>query len=159
MSAVAFLPTLRITEYTPADATAFRTLNHEWITRYFTLEEIDNQILNNPEGYILAKGGYILMAFYQGEAVGTCALLKLDEGIFELGKMAVTSRLQGQKIGQALGRAALDKAREVGAHKLILLSHRSLVPALHVYRKLGFREVPCVPNGYQRADIQMELKL
>jgi GNAT superfamily N-acetyltransferase len=159
MSAVTSLPTLRITEYSPADAAAFRALNHEWITKYFTLEEIDNQILDNPEGYILAKGGYILMACYQGEPVATCALLKLEEGIFELGKMAVTSRLQGQKIGQTLGKAAIDKARELGAHKLILLSHRSLVPALHVYQKLGFREVPCAPNSYQRADIQMELEL
>ena len=73
--------------------------------------------------------------------------------------MAVTAKLQGQKIGQALGLAAIAKAREVGARKLILLSHRSLVSALHVYQKLGFREVPCAPNSYQRADIQMELNL
>ena len=150
---------LQIQAYTPADATAFRDLNHEWITKYFTLEAIDNQILNNPESYILARGGYILMARYQGQTVGTCALLKHQAAEFELGKMAVTPAMQGKKIGQQLVAAAIEKAKELGAKKLMLLSHRSLMPALHLYQKMGFRLVPCAPSEYQRADIQMELEL
>lgn len=159
MSTAFSLPLLTIVSYTPDDAAAFRALNHEWITKYFALEEIDNQLLNDPEGYILKKGGHILMAYYQGKAVGTCALLKLDNQVYELGKMAVTASMQGKKIGQQLVLAAIQVARARGATKVILLSHRSLVPALHVYHKLGFREVPCAPNGYKRADIQMELDL
>jgi len=150
---------LQIESYTPADADSFRALNHEWITKYFTLEDIDNQILDNPESYILAKGGAILMARYEGQTVGTCALLKMNDTEYELGKMAVTPAMQGKKIGQQLVGAAIDKARKMGAKKLILLSHRSLVPALHVYQKMGFREVPTTPSKYKRADIQMELSL
>ncbi|PSR54905.1 MarR family transcriptional regulator [Adhaeribacter arboris] len=150
---------LQIDSYTPTDRSSFRALNHEWITKYFTLEDIDNQILNNPESYILAKGGAILMARYEGQTVGTCALLKMNDTEYELGKMAVTPTMQGKKIGQQLVAAAIDKAREMGAKKLILLSHRSLVPALHVYQKMGFRQVPCTPSEYKRADIQMELDL
>ncbi len=44
------------------DATAFRTLNEEWITRYFTLEKMDRETLGDPEGKILKNGGHILMA-------------------------------------------------------------------------------------------------
>ncbi|QNF33549.1 GNAT family N-acetyltransferase [Adhaeribacter swui] len=150
---------LQIEAYTPADAEAFRTLNHEWITKYFELEEVDNQILDNPESYILAKGGAILMARYNGQTVGTCALLKINETEFELGKMAVTAAMQGLKIGQQLVTAAISKARELGAKKLVLLSHRSLEQALHVYQKMGFKQVPCAPNGYRRADIQMEMEM
>jgi len=39
------------------DATAFRALNEEWITRYFTLEAKDRETLNNPAHSILLKGG------------------------------------------------------------------------------------------------------
>ncbi|MDQ3290738.1 MAG: GNAT family N-acetyltransferase [Bacteroidota bacterium] len=150
---------LQIDSYTSADAGSFRSLNHEWITKYFTLEDIDNQILDNPESYILAKGGHILMARYEGQTVGTCALLKINETEYELGKMAVTATMQGKKIGQQLVTAAINKAREMGAKKLILLSHRSLIPALHVYQKMGFRLVPTTASEYKRADIQMELYL
>jgi N-acetylglutamate synthase-like GNAT family acetyltransferase len=150
---------LQIVAYTPADAAAFRALNHEWITQYFEIEEVDNQILDNPEDYILAKGGAILMAKYEGQTVGTCALIKINETKFELGKMAVTTPMQGKKIGQQLVAAALNKAKDLGAKKLVLLSHRSLQTALHVYQKMGFRQVPCAPNGYKRADIQMEMDL
>ena len=45
------------------DATAFRTLNEEWITRYFTLEKMDRETLGDPESKILKKGGYIFMAY------------------------------------------------------------------------------------------------
>ena len=145
--------------YDPAYKEAFRRLNHEWINKYFELEELDNQILDDPEGYIIAKGGNILFARYQGEMVGTCALLKINDTTYELGKMAVTEKVQGLKIGQYLCQAAITEAKALGATNLELYSHRSLQPALHVYRKLGFRDVPCPPSGYKRSDIKMELDL
>ena len=148
-----------ILAFLPIHKAAFRSLNHEWINKYFELEELDRQILEYPEKNILAKGGHILMAQYQGELVGTCALLKVSESRFELGKMAVTEKMQKLKIGQLLVRAAIEKARGAGAAHLVLYSHRKLEPALHVYRKFGFQEVPCPANGYKRADIKMELAL
>jgi hypothetical protein len=42
----------------------------------------------------------------------------------------------------------------------MLLSNTRLGPALTLYRKHGFRDVPLDPrNGYSRADIQLELPL
>jgi ribosomal protein S18 acetylase RimI-like enzyme len=152
-------PPPEIIPFTSAYRSDFRRLNHEWITRYFELEERDNQILDNPESYILAKGGQIFLARYQQEIVGTCALLKVTDTCYELGKMAVTETRQGLKIGQHLCRAALAAARLLGATKLELYSHHSLLPALHLYRKFNFREVPCLPGDYQRSDIKMELEL
>ena len=154
-AAAAALP--EILPYNPAYKDAFRGLNHEWINKYFELEDLDNQILDNPESFILSRGGQILFARYQNQIVGTCALLKITDTCYELGKMAVTARVQGLKIGQSLCKAAIAEAKARGAGKIELYSHRSLQPALHVYQKLGFREVPCPPHGYKRADIKMEL--
>ena len=148
-----------ILSYHPAYKEAFRRLNHEWINKYFKLEDLDNQILDNPESYIMARGGQVLFAQYQGEIVGTCALLKVTDTTYELGKMAVTEKVQGLKIGQYLCQAAIAEAKVKGAATLELYSHRSLQPALHIYRKLGFRDVPCPPSGYKRSDVKMELDL
>ena len=148
-------PDLTILDYEPAHQPAFRALNHEWIAHYFTIEPIDNEMLDNPEGYILAPGGHILMARYGGELVGTCALIKEHEGVYELAKMAVSPRAQGLGIGWALGQAMLGKARELGAHRVELLSNSRLGPALRLYEKLGFRHVPVTPTAYQRTDVKM----
>src|ERR1700737_171935 len=51
------------------DTTAFRTLNEEWITRFFTLEAKDRETLGDPERTILQKGGAIFLALVEGEAV------------------------------------------------------------------------------------------
>jgi len=150
---------VQIVAYTPAYAQAFYDLNHAWISRYFFMEEADKKSLGDPQGYILDKGGYILMALYQGQPVGTCALIKDGEGIFELAKMAVTPQAQGLKIGKQLGEAAIAQARQAGAHRLYLVSNRRLETALHLYRRLGFVEVPMPPSIYARADIMMELDL
>ncbi|MHC2990063.1 MarR family transcriptional regulator [Pontibacter sp. HJ8] len=150
---------VQILDFEPQHAAAFRALNEEWITRYFVMEEADYKSLSDPYGYILDKGGYILMASYQGEIVGTCALINDGEGVYELAKMAVTPKAQGLQLGKLLGKAAIEKARQAGAAKVYLVSNRQLETALNLYRRLGFVEVPMPPSIYERADIKMELAL
>jgi putative acetyltransferase len=152
-------PELIILDYKPEHHAAFRALNHEWISHYFTLEALDNQMLDDPQGYILDHGGHILMASYGGELVGTCSLIKEHEGVYELAKMAVSPTAQGLGIGWALGQATLAKARALGAHRVELLSNSRLTPALKLYEKLGFRHVPVPPTPYQRTDVKMVLEI
>jgi len=148
-----------IIDYTPAHATIFRALNQAWIERYFEMEELDFKSLGDPDGYIISQGGHILMAEYQGEIVGTCALIKVNDTTFELAKMAVADQAQGLKIGKRLGEAAIRKAKELGATALFLLSNRKLQTAMFLYQKLGFVEVPDNFRDYKRADIKMEMYL
>lgn len=98
------------------------------------------------------------MAIYNKEIAGTVALKRINATLFELTKMAVEERFQGMKIGRALCEAAINKARTAGGKKVILYSSTLLTPAIGLYRKLGFREVP-VDGPYKRSDIKMELEL
>src|ERR1700733_4196628 len=75
------------------DATAFRTLNEERITRYFILEKKDRKILGDLEGKILKHGGHILMVWLGHLAVGCVALIPMGEGVYELSKMAVSPEM------------------------------------------------------------------
>lgn len=137
----------------------FKRLNCEWIETYFELEEADSYALDKPYETIIHPGGYIYLARYQGEIVGTCALLKKDEEIYELAKMAVTERVRGKGVGWLLGQASLSKARELGAKMVYLESNTSLEPAIQLYKKLGFRKIVGQPSPYTRCNIQMELRL
>lgn len=151
--------TIQIVDYNPFYAKAFYDLNHEWISKYFVMEEADEKSLRDPQGYIINKGGLILMGLFHRETVGTCALIEDGEGVFELAKMAVTPKAQGLRIGRLLGERAIERARKAGAYKLYLVSNRKLTTALSLYTKLGFVEVPMPPSIYARADIKMELDL
>ena len=56
---------IKIVPYEPCYQSAFRTLNEEWITAYFRMEEADYKALDHPKEYILDKGGAILVALYK----------------------------------------------------------------------------------------------
>lgn len=144
------------------DATAFRTLNEEWINRHFTLEAKDRETLGDPENTILLKGGYIFMVYADGEPVGCVALIPMSDGVYELSKMAVSPRLRGQGIGLRLLQHAIDQARLLRARSLFLGSSTKLPSAIHLYESLGFRHVPpemLPPMPYARADVFMEMTL
>jgi GNAT superfamily N-acetyltransferase len=150
---------VQIIPYQSRHREKFRLLNEAWISRYFKLEEPDRRALSDPEGYILDKGGYIFMAENDNEIVGACALIKIDNEVVELAKMAVDDNAQGKGIGFALGKACIEKAKEAGFKKIELLSNTLLQPAIILYKKLGFTEVPLPLTDYERANIKMEMEL
>jgi putative acetyltransferase len=145
-----------------ADATAFKTLNEEWITRCFTLEPKDREILGDPQGKILKQGGHILMAWLGQQAVGCVALVPIGDGVYELSKMAVSPEMRGLGIGRRLLLDAIALAKHIGARSLFLGSNSKLQNAVHLYESVGFRHVPAesIPDmPYARANVFMELPL
>ena len=152
---------MKIVDYKPKYREAFKQLNQWWIEQYFTMETADYKALDFPEKNIIEKGGYIIFALHEGEAVGTCALMKLEhlDYDYELAKMGVHPEFHGQGIGYLLGKAVIEKARSLGATTLYLESNTKLTPALNLYRKLGFQEVQAHESPYERSNIQMVLTM
>jgi len=135
----------------------FKEINLEWVKKYFVIEPHDIEQLNNPQEYIIDGGGEILFALDGEKVVGTCALIKTGDDEYELAKMGVSPLAQGKQIGYRLGMYTLETARTLGAKRIWLESNRKLTPALSLYTKLGFKEVPVTETPYVRADIRMEL--
>ena len=151
-------PVITMLDYTSFYQPWFEKFNRNWIEKYFWMEPIDVAVLQDPETYIIDKGGAIIMASVDDEIAGTVALKFVEKGVYEFTKMAVDEKFQGQKIGLALAEAAIEKAESLGAKKIILYSSTKLVPAIRLYRKLGFVEIP-VDGPYKRSDIKMQLNL
>ncbi len=152
---------VQIVEFEPLYQSAFRSLNEEWISTYFEMEEIDYLALDNPKEYILDKGGKIFVALYNNKPVGVCSLIKMNNFSydFELAKMAVSPVAQGKNIGWLLGQTAINTAKEMGASKIYLESNTILKPAISLYHKLGFCKISGNTSPYKRCNIQMELNL
>jgi putative acetyltransferase len=142
------------------DTTAFRTLNEEWITRYFKLEPADRETLDDPETRILNQGGSIFMAYVDDQAVGCVALIPMGDGVYEVSKMAVSPQLRGLGIGRKLLQHAVTQAKRLGAKSLFLASNSKLENAVHLYESIGFRHVPpedLPASAYSRANVFMEM--
>lgn len=152
---------IQIVPYDACFQPVFCELNKEWITTYFEMEEEDRKMMEHPQEYIIDKGGFIFVGCYRDEPIGVCALYKMNDPKYdyELAKLAVSPKAQGKGIGVMLCEAAIEKAREIGAKRLFLESNTQLKPAIHIYKKVGFKELPHRLSDYKRADIWMEMEL
>lgn len=148
---------LRIVPFEPTLRDHFYRLNEAWLRKYFYVEEIDHRVLSDPETQILQGGGAILFAMLGEEAVGTCALLRESDGVYELTKMAVDEQRQGLGIGRVLLEAAIAEFQRRDGRTLFLETHSKLVPAIRLYESLGFEHQPSIKpdSHYARANVYM----
>jgi putative acetyltransferase len=153
-------PEPRVVPYREDFRAAFEQLNRDWIETYFVLEDADRAVFADPAGAILQPGGQIFFAVEGDTVLGTCAVLRHSPNECEIAKMAVAPAARGRGLGDLLMEAAVDFARQIGARRVAIVSNTVLAPALRLYRKHGFVEVPLESDGrYQRANIRLERDL
>ena len=150
---------ISIVDFQPAHQPYFELFNRTWIEEFYELEPVDKFVLGNPQEAILNSGGAILMALYNGNVAGTVALRRIDNATFEFTKMAVAPNFRRRGIGEALCYASFEKAKELGAERIILYSNTLQAAAIAMYKKLGFENVDVEPGKYKRANIKMVLTL
>lgn len=150
---------ISIVEYTDQYHADLVRLTLEWLEKYVAVEPEDRLFMDDPQGHVIQRGGYIFMAVMDGEAVGTVSLCKVADGEYELAKLAVSEQYQGLKIGSRLMEVAMEKARAVQAKKIILYTAKILAVAHQMYIRLGFQEVHGENLKYDGADTKMVLVL
>lgn len=151
---------MQFLDFTPSLAKDFERINREWIQEMFVLEPIDEQVIGDPQAFIIDRGGYIwFVADEKGLILGTCALMKKADGVFELTKMGVTAAARGKKVGEALLHHVLEKAPIIAFDTLFLLTNKRCEAAIHLYEKLGFRHdaeiMQTYGGAYSRCDVAM----
>lgn len=150
---------LEIIPFEEKHSNHFYDLNVEWLEKYFYVEPYDKKVLSNPKKYVIDLGGYIFFAKYNTEIVGVVSLIN-QKTFFELSKMAVLPKYHGLKIGQKLMDYCITFARNQQWKSITLYSHKKLVPAISLYKKVGFKEIPLEENShYKRSNIKMLLEL
>ena len=129
---------LKIVPFNNGYKAEFEYLNRQWIEEYFVMEEEDLKTLQNPESYIINRGGEIFFAVFDDVVVGTAAMIPTKEDIYELAKMAVSKDFQGLGIGKKLLKRCIDFSKEKRASEIFLITNDSLKPALNLYLSFGF---------------------
>jgi putative acetyltransferase len=122
-----------IIPYNDSHHPEFRALNLVWLDKYGLREPPDVLVLDNPRSQVIDKGGYIWVATVDDKVVGTSALQKEHDGVYELAKMCVSEDWQGKGISKLLIEVCLEKARQIKASKVELFSNSQLKAALKLY--------------------------
>ena len=131
----------------------------EWLEKYALTESHDLEILDDPQGTVIAGGGCIFLAMDEDRVVGSIGMIKVNEKEYELIKMSVDPQYRGQGISKMLLQKCLEEAGKRKAGRIFLYSNRQLKAALNLYNKNGFRQVEVTDAPFVTADIMMELVL
>ncbi|MEO6231154.1 MAG: GNAT family N-acetyltransferase [Ferruginibacter sp.] len=135
----------------------FKQLNLEWLDKFGLTEAPDLEMLNDPQQVIIDPGGFIFLAKSNEEIIGSAALIKEKPGEYELAKMVVSPAFRGKGISKLLIEQCLGKAKQLGAHRVFLVSNSQLATAISLYEHYGFRHIPVTNSHYVTADVMMEL--
>ncbi len=147
---------MQIVEYQPRFRDDFIRLNTAWIEKYFAMEQDDYDTLYHAEE-LLEKGAMIFFAVEGETVLSTAMAAPINDSEWEICKLATDENQRQHGAGSAVFKACMDYALTRGAKRLVIISNRILKPALHIYEKFGFREIPVdSTHSYQRADIQFE---
>ena len=147
-------------KFSKIDSEKFKSLNLEWLNKYFKVEPIDELVLNNPMREIIDKGGFIFMIQKNHETIGTLALIKKSKNLYEFSKMAIIPEERGNGYGNMAMKFLIQFAKNKNWSKLILYSNTKLKNSIHLYRKYGFKQIQLEKNLiYSRGNIKMQLRL
>lgn len=131
--------TIRVERWNTQYADDFDRINRQWIESMFALEASDIDMLENPDRVIIKTGGMIWLAIHPSlGVVGTVALHREAEGVYELTKMGVLEHARGLKVGEQLLEHMLNDLNDFPIRELFLLTNRRCAAAIHLYEKAGF---------------------
>lgn len=150
---------IKIVKWEDRFAKAYIDLSIEWLEKYVSVEPGDLEIIEHPYEAVLNNGGMIWFALVNNTAVGTVTMIKSSNNSYELAKLAVTEKYKKLGIGEKLINAAIDFAKENKAQKIYLFTNHNLIPAINLYKKCKFVEIPLIDNKYIESDMKMELYL
>ena len=137
----------------------FYELNKLWIEESWLLEKSDKFDLLNPKESIIDKGGEIFFALIDGNVIGTVAMIRSADRIYELAKMTVDINYRGNGVANKLMDQCLDYAINNNAQQIYLITNDTLVIARNLYDKYGFKEVTLDSDKYLRGNVKMTLNL
>lgn len=147
-----------VTDFQSRYSSQFYQLNRVWIEESWVLEDSDKKDLLNPE-IIIHNGGQIFFAISNHEVIGTVAMIKNSDKIYELAKMTVKSNYRGKGIANLLMDKCIEFAFKKNASEIFLISNDSLTVARNLYEKYGFKEVVLDSQKYKRGNVKMILQI
>ncbi len=105
-------------------------------------QDLDRELGELPREYGPPEGAALLARLGDEAAAGFVGVRRFDERDGELKRMYVAPSLRGTGAGIALAEAAIAAARSLGYERLLLDTVDTMAPAIAIYTRLGFVDIP-----------------
>ena len=126
--------------------------------QYLVIQNYDEEI-KHLEGKYGQPWGRLYLVYCDGTLAGCIGLRKLDAERCEMKRLYVRPRFRGKRIGEQLVEKIIADAKEIGYQHMLLDTLPPLKSAIHMYRKLGFYDIPCYNDSPIDTTIFMPLDL
>ena len=101
--------------------------------------------------------GELFLAGAEDGCIGVRPLA--ENGVCEMKRLYVAASGRGQGLGQALVETAIDFAKRAGYREMRLDTLDTMTPAIALYRKFGFEEIPAYYDTPVGCSLFMALRL
>jgi putative acetyltransferase len=103
-------------------------------------QDFERELAELPGTYA-PPGGGLLLALDEQEPVGCAAFRPLAPGICEMKRLFILPRARGTGLGRRLAEAIMRQGADAGYQRMRLDTLPTMVDAIGLYRRLGFREI------------------
>lgn len=117
---------------------------------YLTAHDVATELAELPR-HFNPPHGECLLGTVGGAPAGTLMMKRIDAQLCEINRMYVRHAARGKGLARALCLAMMDAARAMGFTRMRLETLNPDIPALPLYRSLGFLPDP-EPTDYARAN-------
>jgi len=131
---------MKIRPFLPVDADAVRSLVFSSLEEHGLKPSADStdKDLDDVEAFY-AKGTFDVLENFEGELIGTVAVLPVREDLAELRKMYLHRDWRGRGLGHQLLVQGLKRAGELGMKSVYLETATPLKSAIALYKRCGFK--------------------
>jgi len=141
------------TEY--AAAASLFTEYADWLNIDLGFQKFSEELKQLKEMYGPPFGA-IILAKLDDDFIGCIAVRKIDIDTAELKRMYVRPSKQRNGIGKRLLEIALDSAKKYGYKKIRLDTLNNMTPAINLYKKNGFYEIPAYYFNPEKTAVYFE---
>jgi carbonic anhydrase len=129
-----------------------------WLNIDLSFQKFSEELEDLKTMYGPPAGGIILYKTIH-EFAGCIAIRKTDQDTAELKRMYVKPAFQKKGIGKALLNEALLLAKKCGYKKIRLDTLSNMTPAIELYKKYGFYEIPAYYYNPEKNAVYFEKTL
>ncbi|MFZ1528212.1 MAG: GNAT family N-acetyltransferase [Ferruginibacter sp.] len=129
-----------------------------WLNIDLGFQHFEEELQQLRSMYAKPFGGIILCR--NGlEYIACAGIRKIDAENAELKRMFVKEAFRGKNIGSTLLKMALQLAKDCGYKKVKLDTLNSMLPAMELYKKYGFKEIPAYYHNPNPTAVYFEIIL
>lgn len=126
-----------------------------WLNIDLSFQHFEEEMLVLDAMYGRPHGGIVLCR-EADEFIGCVGIRRTDEATAEMKRMWIKTNQHGKGLGTALLHEAIALARKCGYKKIQLDTLNDMIPAMKLYRRNGFIEIPPYYNNPNEKAVYFE---